>query len=474
MVRTSFGDTPRVRPDVRLPGRYGEDLDECFEVWQSNMSKNLTRRRYYDGKVGIKNIGVSIPDDLAKLPIKCGWPAKAVQALAVRSRFDGYTSSGDTTEIARIVDENRLKREYKSLVRAQLVYGLAFVTVTRGGPGEPDPVIRGYSAVNAACTWDYALRRIKAGLTVNDVDRDGNPTMYVLYEPDCVITLRRSGAHWTADEPQPHSMGRPLMEPLVYDADHDHPLGRSRITRTAMDITDRMMRESLRTELASELSAVPSKVILGGTKKEQQEAVADKTKWSMYVDAVNWLTKDADGDKLTVQQMAQPSMDPHVSYMDFLASQFSEETSVPLEMLGIRSKTYTSTNSAAAANEPLIIAAKDMNEDNGEALSVIGRMALAVSRNVAYEDLEDEPRLIATFMDPSLPSVVSTADAAVKWATVIPDIGSTSVGMEMMGLTEDQRLRVQTELRQQGATSRLAAISEAMGASGAAAGGESA
>ncbi|MGN0034382.1 MAG: phage portal protein [Coriobacteriales bacterium] len=414
MVKTSFGDTPRTRPDVDLPGTYGDDLEECLDVWQANMEKNLTRRRYFDGKVAIKNIGVSIPDDLAKLPIRCGWPAKAVQALAVRSRFDGYSSADDTTEIDRIVDANRLKRAYKNLVRAQLIYGLAFATVTKGGRGEPDPVIRCYSAVNAACTWDYGLRRIKAGLTVNDVDRDGNPILYMLHEPDCVIAIRRDGDGWTADEPRPHDMGRPLMEPFVYDADDDHPLGRSRITRTAMDITDRMMRESLRTELASELSAVPSKVILGGTKKEQQEAVADKSKWSMYVDAVNWLTKDVDGDKLTVQQMAQPSMEPHVSYMDFLASQFSEETSVPLEMLGIRSKTYTSVNSAAAANEPLVIAARDMNEDNGETLSVIGRMALAVSRNVAYEDLEDEPRLVASFMDPSLPSVVSTADAAVK------------------------------------------------------------
>lgn len=462
MVTTTYAETNHVKPNVNLDNpQYQQDFDECWQVWNNNLEKNQLRRKYYEGKIRVKNIGISIPDDLTDIPVKCGWCAKAVKALAVRSRFDGYTSTGDTTEIDRLVTDNRLKREYRNIVRAQLIYGVAFLTVTAGHEGEPAVVIRGYSAVNAACTWNYEKERIKAGITVHDVDSNGIPTRYYLYEDDAIIEISRlDNYQWQATE-YPNQLGRPAIEPLVYDGDDDYPLGHSRLTNTAMEICDRMMRESLRTELASELSAVPSKYILGGTQKDVQEATKNQKKWDLYIDTVNWITKDRDGDVPQVGEFNQPSMQPHLDYMDFLASQFAEETSLPVEMLGVTSKTYTSTNSAVAANEPLVIAAQDMNDDNRETLAVVAHMALATLHRTSY-DADNSPRMIASFKDPSMPSITSTADSAVKLAAVIPGFGSTDVGMEMMGFDEDQRMRIRSDIRRGQSTQILNTLDNAV------------
>lgn len=471
MVRTSFGDTPESYPDVVLPEPYMSDLRDVWQVWASNRSKNYLRRAYYEGENRLKNIGIAIPDELAGLRVVVGWPKKAVTALANRSRFDGWTSSGDVSALNAIMDANGFGKKYRMTTRSELVHGLAFVTVTHGESDEPTARIRTYSAVNAACTWDYRLERIKCGLTVHDVDAYGYPTRYELYEPDCIVDIQRVDAggglmfphgvsRWSYRiNPQP--MGRPQMEPLVYGADDDYPLGHSRISRAVMDITDRAVRESLRTELASEFAAAPQKYLLGGTKQDMQETTRNKTRWEMYIGNVLWITKDRDGDIPQLGQFPQVSMQPHIDYRAALAAEFAAETSVPIEMLGVQSKTYTSSDSARANLEELVQAAEDMNDDNADSLKTIGRMALAVSRDEPLGNVTDE--IVPVFKDPSRPSVVGQADAIVKICSTqgLSWIADTSVALEMLGFGDDQRARMLNEKRRAEASRRIAQMEAA-------------
>ena len=471
MVTTSFGDTPESFPDVTLPEPYMTDFRQVYEVWTRNRAKNGVRRAYYEGENRLKNIGIAIPPELEDMRIVVGWPKKAVTALANRSRFDGWTNGGDDSDLNAIMDQNAFARKYRQLARSELVHGLAFVTVMHGDADEPDVRIRAYSAVNAACTWDYRLERVKCGLTVHDVDVRGVPTRYVLYEPDCIVDIRRLDSvggmafptgfkRWTYAV-EAHPMGRPPFEPLVYGADADYPLGHSRISRAVMDITDRAVRESLRTELASELAATPQKYLLGGTKADMLQATAGKTRWEQYIGSVTWITKDKDGDVPQYGQLPQVSMQPHIDYRAALAAEFAAETSVPIEMLGVQSKTYTSSDSARANLEELVQAAEDMNDDNGASLRTIGRMALAVKRNEPYSKVTDD--VIPIFKDPSRPSIVGQADAIVKICSTegLSWIANTSVALEMLGFNDDQRARMATEKRRIDASQRILQMEQA-------------
>lgn len=467
MVTTAYGHTSHVKPVLDgLPEPYSGHFDDVYQVWSNNLSKNLTRRAYYEGENTLKNIGIAIPDDMANLHTVIGWPRKAVKALAVRSRFDGFTSKTDADAVNAIFEANHFNAQYKRNVVNTLVYGPSFCTVTRGGYGEPAVRLRCYSAVNAACTWNYDLMRIGTGLTVHDVDKYGKPTRYEMYEDDCIVDIVKVSESKWSWAINPHPAGRPLMEPFVYDADVDYPLGHSRITKAVMDITDRAVREAVRMELASELAACPQKYLLGGYKEDQEKAIVGKTKWEMYIGSVQWFTKDKDGEVPKFGQLAQPSMEPHIKIRDSLAAEFSSETDIPIEMLGVPSTTYTSTNSAEAATENLVAAAEDMDDDAKNTLATIGRLALAVAGNTTPDALTDEQRDITAMFKPErFLSDAAQADAWTKLAGAVVQgswLTDSRVFWERQGLDAATIDRLMSDKRRNAAGSRIEQMAAAM------------
>lgn len=460
MVKTSYGRTSHVYPVVRdLPEPYATHLCDVFQVWNANLAKNLKRRAYYEGKNRLQNIGMAIPEELSELEVVVGWPAKTVNALAIRSRFDGFTSTkGAADEVNSIFEQNHFSKQCKGATRTMLIHGPSFVTVTRGGIGEPQVRIRCYSAVNAACTWNYDLMRIGTGLTVHDVDKYGRPTRYELYEDDCIIDIVKVGQDWTWNI-NPHPAGRPLMEPLVYDSDTDYPLGHSRITRAVMNITDRAVQEAARMDLASELSACPQKYLLGGYKEDMEAVKATKTNWEMYIGSIMWLTKDKDGEKLDFGQLSQPNMDQHIKIRDSLAAELSSETDIPVEMLGVPSTTYTSTNSAEAAMESLVAAAENMDDDLKTSLVEVGRLSLAVARNTSMDKLtSDELDITAMFRPERFLSESAQADAWTKLASATASdnpLTKSRVFWERQGLDKATVDRVMNDINRTDVKSRI-------------------
>ena len=114
--------------------------------------------------------------------------------------------------------ENRLRSNYREACASALVYGVSALTVMRGGAGQPDVMVRAFSANQFCALWDKDAERIGAGIVLADVDREGNPSRYVVHLPDAVLTLA-APAHGTAWECgiEPNPMGRPLMELIVND-----------------------------------------------------------------------------------------------------------------------------------------------------------------------------------------------------------------------------------------------------------------
>lgn len=146
-------------------------------VYSDTLARNQLRDGYYLMHIKPQQLGISIPDGLKNLEQAISWPAKAVDALADRSQFDGFTCTDEeiSKELHTIVRENALKRRYRKAVKGQLRNSCAFLTVTAGDVtvGEPAVIISAYSAVSAAALWDERLHRIQAGIVV--VDRDNRP-----------------------------------------------------------------------------------------------------------------------------------------------------------------------------------------------------------------------------------------------------------------------------------------------------------
>lgn len=436
------------------------DVRDLIELWARKKARNDLRDRYYLSHVELKNLGISLPRELAgKIRPRVDWPRKAVLALANRSVLDGYTAKDAevTDELRAISEANGLKSLYRRNVIGQLKHCCGFWTVTDAGDGAP--VISAYPATAAAALWDDALKSIRCGLVVvESAARQGAddrvPTLVGVYEPGYVIELYSVGSRWEAAY-RPHGMGRPLMEPMPYEPTLERPFGQSRITRTVMSITDDAVREKARSEVAAEFAAFPQKWLLG----TDVETINDGNRYSAAMGVMQEVAKDPDGDSPTIWQSPQLTMQPHIDYMRSLAAQFAGETDLPLSSLGVVSDNPSSAEAIYAAKEDLVIDAQNLNRSNAQALRNVALMALAVSHGTDWATERDAGHGIEPmFRDEARPSVVSMSDALLKQVQAIPWLADTDVALEMLGYNEEQRQRMQSDKKRAQADAAISSL----------------
>lgn len=443
-------------------------FNDLFCVWRDKFHRNVMQRRYYDGKNRLEDLGISIPPHLLHIETVVGWPTKAVDSLAVRSRFDGFTFPESSNEaFTLLLEENNFKQKCNQAVTSELISSCAFMTVSKGGTNDPDVIASVYSAENAAAIWDSRKGRIKYGITLVEVDDDGLPRQFNMYTSSAVYEIVFYEREWYATK-KPHRQGRPLMEALVHKPTIDRPFGKSRITRAVKSITDSAVRNSLRMEVTAEFATAPQKYLLG----VDQDAFSSMPKWEAYIGSIFAVDRDENGDMPEYGQLSQGSMQPHTEYMRSLATRFAGETNIPVSELGIVMDNPSSAEAIYASKESLVIEANDLNETNGRALKNIGLLLLAIQQNKTIAELTNEEKLMTvSFQDPATPSIVSQADAVVKILSAMPDYAYSEVVLGRLGFTKDEIVKLQSEKRKGDAllaVDALSGLSQKVGAENAA------
>jgi hypothetical protein len=324
-------------------------------------------------------------------------------------------------------------------------------------------MVRSFSANQSVMIWDKDEDGIGCGLATVGTDRKGIASRYVLHEPDAVITFWRDDEYRWECMVEPHVMGRPLMVPLVHDADDDRPLGHSVITPELMGIIDKAMRDVLRMEVGAEFFTAPQRYILGAdpdlfsveqVKSDAQEVLGSeddddddtgkkhaptdpRKMMRAYLGAFLALTRDTNGELPQVGQFAAGDAGNFIQVFENDAQRFSGATNVPLGQLGVLSNTYTSSDALGAANDPLILEVEAINQRMRESMEEVARLVMALDRNVGYDALSDrEMGVMAQFMDPAQPTISATADAWTKIGAADQSIIGTRVWYEGLGLSK--------------------------------------
>ena len=437
-----------------MPEKYADMIGDLIALWDSKIHRNQLKYRYYNGKNVLKDFGISIPPQLLNVEMVVGWPQKAVDSMAVRSRFDGFTANDADTQamLDGISRRSRLKQKYRQAVQSTLIHSCCFATVRMNADGEPQ--IDLYSAENAAARWDLAKGRIAYGLTIDEF-ANGVPSQITLFADDAVVDAWDTGFGYWDFSIQQISMGRPTMESFAYRPTYRKPFGQSRISRAVMSITDNAVREALRTEISAEFFTSPQKYLLGA----DADAFRNKTKWEAYIGNIFAVGRDENGDLPQFGQLSQGSMQPHTDYMRSLAARFSGETNVPISTLGVIHDQPASAEAIYAASEPLIIECEDFNDGARETLRSLALMAIAALVDVPIAELDDKyTDFTPDFRNPAMPSVVSQTDAMVKIASVVPGFAGTDVFFEQIGFPEDMRRKAESEIARANASFSLAEL----------------
>jgi hypothetical protein len=241
-------------------------------------------------------------------------------------------------------------------------------------------------------------------------------------------------------------MGRPLMEPLIWNATSNKPFGRSRIKEPVRRLIDGYVRTIANATIGLEFATSPQKYLLGVS--DDQYDVLINQKFKQYVGSIIASTTNPEtGEKPTFGQLTQGSITPHVEMIRILATQFSAATGLTVTDTGVvNDANPTSSDAILAQSQTLVGMAEQLNVGNGNALRTIAQMALAIANNVSLDDLTEEQRAVmAHFKNPAMPSVAVTADAAIKIASAREGFAETDTFLEMIGFDKADIRRIKAQ-----------------------------
>ena len=430
-----------------------ENLQKLLNLYNSCYAKNALKNKYYEGNISLNsvNLGIALPEGFRGLEIGCAWGAKTVDVLAARSMFDGFVGAngGDIPELAEIVDNNNLIVEYGKACRDELKFGCTFATLS--ADKNLKVKIRFHSPQTAAALWDGNKGRISRGMAIIDTVPDNLeqstwvPSVINYYTDTDIWVFTRTDNIWRAER-KPHMMGRPLMVALIWNATSDKPFGRSRIKEPIRRMIDGYVRTIANATIGLEFATAPQKYLLGVT-DEQYDAVINQ-KFKQYVGSIIASTTNPEtGEKPTFGQLQQGTITPHVSMLRMYATQFSAATGLPVTDTGVvNDANPTSSDAIEAQTKTLVGMAEELNKVNGNSLKIIAIMALAIANHKSWESLtEDQKDVMAHFKNPSMPSVASTTDAAIKIASARPTFANTDTFLEMIGFDQAEIRRIKAQ-----------------------------
>ena len=428
-------------------------LQRLVLAYEAHIGQNYQKNKYYEGKVslGEVNLGIALPEQMRGLEIGCAWGAKCVDVLAARSMFDGFVgvNGEDVEAVNQIVEDNNLITEYEKATRDELKFGCTFATFT--ADDDIGCRIRFHSPMTAAGLWNGEKGRIEAGFAIidtapsNEPNVAWTPSLINFYTDEFVIVLRYRNNKWYAERHQ-HRMGRPLMEPLIYNATSSKPFGRSRIKEPIRRLIQGYVRTIANATIGLEFATSPQKYLLGVT-DDQYDALINQ-KFKQYVGSIIASTTNPEtGEKPSFGQLPQGNISPHVEMIRILATQFSAATGLTVTDTGVvNDANPTSSDAILAQSQTLVGMAEQLNASNGNTLKTIALMALAISQEKTLDELTDEERAIeAHFKNPAMPSVAVTADAAIKIASARQGFAQTDTFLEMIGFDQADIRRIRAQ-----------------------------
>ena len=450
-----------INPDaIQGLTKYEADaFKDLLNVYEAHRESNEVKDRYYEGKISLNsvNLGIALPKGMQGLEIGCAWGAKCVDVLAARSMFDGFVGmNGETVnEIDELVQNNRMIEQYMKACKDELEFGCTFGTLSPDS--EIKCKIRFHSPRMAAACWDGKKGRIAYGMAIIDTAPDNNkestwiPSVINLYLDYAVIVFQRNQYTWTFNR-VPHNLGRPLMEPMIWNATSSKPFGRSRIKEPIRRLIQGYVRTLANASIGLEFATAPQKYLLGVT-DDQYDAITGE-KFQQYVGNILAATANPEtGEKPTFGQLMQGNISPHTEMLRNLASQFAAQTGLPISETGvINDANPTSSDAILAQSQTLVAMAEQLNTGNGNALRTIALMALAIANDTTLDKLSDEQKdVIAHFKNPAMPSVAVTADAAIKLASARQGFAQTDTFLEMVGFDQADIRRIKAqEIRARG------------------------
>lgn len=388
---------------------------------------------YYNANQPLKDLGIALPKAFSNMRPGVGWASRAVNTLADRINFDGFAK--DSFGINDLMDEIGAGAVLNKAKTDALIAGCSFVAVQNTSYGVK---LMPFTATEATGVIDERTGLLEIGLAVTEwYPFDSKYTAYASWNK--VGLIPRSYALYTGEYTAyfannelfgivPNETGRPLLHVITHRQSADRPFGKSRISNTVRRIVDEVGRLKVRYEIAAEFYSAPQRYVNGladgSIAGSDLEAALGKI-WA--------ISKDEDGEKPEIGQLAQMSINQFSDQKKDLARDFCAETALTLRNLGYETSNPTSAESLSAMSDDLLLEAQECQTEFGRQFKEI-----AISARLLLNGNDEMPARLAE-IEPSWKPVFqldvgSAGDALYKLFQVMPELQGTTTAYKMLGM----------------------------------------
>lgn len=430
-------------PLSRLSADEKDIFDRLSDRLDAVQGHNKLKSAYYDGTARIRDLGISIPPELAGLEIVVGWPGTVVDVLEERLDFLGWSDAG----LDDVYAANDLSAESSGGHTDALIHGVAFVASGAGADGEPDVVVSVEGPSTMTVDWDRRAREVSAAYAVDKVDDlDKRPTEVTLYLRDQRIKLNQGTGGWVVVDRDKHNLGRTCVRRLVNRWRTSKANGRSEITPAIRSLTDSCVRTLLGVEVAREFFAAPQRWVMGADQSSFEDANGDPVPaWESYMGRILALSGGDDGPDPKVGQFPASSPEAFWSTIRGYAQLLSAEGAIPVSYLGISTDQPPSADSVRALEARLIKRAERRHGHFGRTWAGVGS-DVALIRDPSSAVLPSTPPPTPLWRDAATPTRAAAADAASKLVSTGVLLADSSVTWDLLGLSPDQQRRLATDI----------------------------
>lgn len=410
---------------------------------------------YYNADNPTKPIGISLPVKMQSLKPGVGWASRAITTLSDRLNFDGFIN--DSYNMNAYFDRIGAFDIIDGLIMDTMVAGCAFAIFDKDQNSDDYNIIP-FTAREATAIVDQKTGLVTSGLAVTKWSESPNGYInakFIGMTPRnwVVVTPYMTAVYIDGRLSQaiPNVTGRTFMQVFTRRRNISRPLGRSRISKTVREIVDEMARVKQRQEVAEEFYSTPQRYINGlanGAKKDKNVDLA--------IGKMMTISKDEDGDKPDIGQLAQMSISGFAESKKDLARDFCAETGLTLRNLGYETANPTSAESLRTMSDDLLLEAQGCQKELGKQIKQMA-VTLRMASDANSHMPESMNQLTPTWSPLFQADVGAMGDAAYKVLQVMPELANTPMIYNMLGISP----REMEQLRRQNSNKRPGFVADA-------------
>lgn len=392
-----------------------------------------TKYEYYDADNDIRDYGISTPAKLIHIRPGIGWASRAVNTLSDRVVFEGFAK--DNFGINAYLESINGFSIINHVKHDAYIGGCAFIAVSDDQESDRKILVP-FTAQEATGVVDQTTGLLKYGMAVTrwakttdaakkKIGVAFDPADYIVFTPVyTAIFINREIA-----EIIPNPTGRTLLHPLTRRASANRPLGKSRISNTVRRIINEVGRLKRREEIAEEFYSLPQRYINGLAEGAKKDANLDSAIGKVWA-----ITKDEEGDKPDIGQLAQMSIDQFETAKKDKARDFCAETGLTLRNLGYETANPSSAESLVAMSDDLLLEATNSQEEMGKQIK-----ELCITLRLALDENSTIPAALREIVPAWKPifqiDIGAAGDAIFKLFEVMPELQGSVAGYRFLGLS---------------------------------------